>query len=168
MAQPRQPRKKKSAAQLDREIAAALISKPSTASASELTFPPLQVTKIYPQGIDEWYGVGIRFNWAGPFDYSAYKKALNAESKAWFDAHPRQMHVGLWPLEKKMEDHLLREIGRSPEWAEFWTTPHTVRIYDQDDDEGGSSVVTLPKFSIRDIDQWDVHEQGGNASASSR
>ena len=45
-----QSRKKKSAAQLDREIAAALAAKPS---ALKVTFPPLQVTKIYPEGVDE-------------------------------------------------------------------------------------------------------------------
>ena len=164
MAQPR--KKKKSAAQLDREVTAALAGK----AASSVTFPPLRVTKIYPEGVDEWYGVGIRFDWAGRFDYDAYKKALRAESKSWFDAHPRQMHVGLWPIEEKMAEHIRREIGRSPEWAEFWTKPHKVRVYDEyaDDDEGSSSVVTLPKFSTSDIDQWDVHEQGGNASASSR
>lgn len=166
MAQPRKT-KKKSAAQLDREIAAALVKPPAPAKVS---FPPLQVTKIYPEGVDEWYGVAVRFDWAGPFDYAAYKKALSAESKSWFDAHPRQMHVGTWPLEERMADHIRREIGRSPEWAEFWTKPHKVRVYDEyaDDDEGSSSVVTLPKFSVSDIDQWDVHEQGGNASASSR
>lgn len=152
---------KKTEAQLEREIAVAIGDKPVTS----IKFPSLQVTKVRPEGVDEWYGVRVDFKWKAPFDYEAYKRELNAETKTWFGSNPRQMHVGLWPLEEKMGAHIRREIGRSPEWAEFWTKPHTVRIYD---DESGSSTVTLPKFSERDIEQWDVYEQGGSASASDR
>jgi hypothetical protein len=50
--------RKKSAAQLGREIAAAIARPPlplPSAQPSPAAFPTLRVTRIYPERVDEWY-----------------------------------------------------------------------------------------------------------------
>ena len=146
--------RKKSPAQLEREIAEALGRAPRRHRATKRkleTFPPLRVTKIYPQHVDEWYGVGVEFRWAAPFDIEAHREATRSEGDAWFAAHPRKMHTGLFPLEKAIGDHITAQITRSPQWIEFFSKPQRV-----------------PQFTARDIDNWDFDAQGGTASASTR
>ena len=145
--------RKKSPAQLDREIAAALGSAPRQHAAKSKNdpFPPLRVTKIRPMSVDEWYGVSVEFQWARPFDIEAHREAARSEESAWFAANPKKMHVGLFPLEKAMGDHITAAITQSPQWIEFFSKPQR-----------------MPRFTARDIDNWDFDELGGTASASTR
>lgn len=155
----RGPRAKKSSARLDREIAEALTGRTGKhhstrrepRASSKLSFPGLRVTKIYPERVDEWYGVAVRFEWVRPFDFDAYQEAVRAEQEAWFLANPKKMHVGLFPLEKVAADHIRREITQSPQWIDFYSKPQRV-----------------PRFTARDIDNWDFDGRGGYASASTR
>ena len=146
--------RKKSPAQLDREIAEAIGRAPHRHHAAKrklAPFPSLRVTKIRPERVDEWYGVGVEFRWVRPLDIEAYREAARNEADAWFAANPKKAHVGLFPLEKVMGDHIRTEITRSPQWIEFFSKPQG-----------------MPRFTARDIDNWDFEGQGGTASASTR
>ncbi len=137
--------KKTPAKQLDAEIAESL--------AKAARFPSLRVTKVHPERVDEWYGVNAKFEWTTPFDVEAFHRATAAESRAWFDANPRQMHVGGFPLEKAIGEHIRREVARSSEWADFFAkTPRT----------------QIARFTERDITDWGFDAHGGWASASTR
>jgi hypothetical protein len=148
--------KKKSGKQLDKEIAAALRPRPMSAAAAkvdEVSFPSLRVTVIRPDFVDEWYGVHVAFQWAKPFNEEAYRAAVRAEERSWFEAQPPKMHVvGGFPLEKAMGEHLRREIGRSPQWIEFFSKPQK----------------GIGRFDAKAIDNWEFDAHGGWASASDR
>jgi hypothetical protein len=137
--------KKKSPKQLDAEIAEAL----TRPRAHQVNFPALRVTTIYEERVDEWYGVSVRFKWSRPFNIDAYRQATRAEEDTWFKTN--KVHAGLFPLEKAMGDHIRREVTRSPQWIEFFSKPRSI-----------------PRFTERDIDNWDFDEQGGTASANTR
>lgn len=131
-------------ARIEREIATVV------ASPAQPSFPALRVTKVYPERVDEWYGVGVEFRWVRPLDVEAHRRASRAEEEAWFaDSH--RTHVGLFPLERAMGDHIRREIARSPQWVEFFARQRS-----------------MPRFTERDIDNWSFDAQGGTASASTR
>jgi hypothetical protein len=130
--------RKKSPAQLEKEIAVAL----------RPPLPALTVTKVHPYRVDEWVGVQANFQWKKPFDKHAFTKALNEEKVAWFNAHPGQMHVGMFPLEEYITNHISREIARSKEWAAY-AKPH-------------------PPLPASHIDDWHYDERGGSASHSER
>lgn len=145
--------RKKSPAQLDREIAAAL-GAPRRHEAKKSTnepFPPLRVTKVRPENVDEWRGVAVEFQWVRPFNREAHREAARNEENAWFAANPKKMHVGLFPLEKAMGDHITTAITQSPQWIDFFSKPQR-----------------MPRFTARDIDNWDFDELGGTASAMTR
>lgn len=114
------------------------------------TFPTLRVTAIYPEYVDEWYGVRVNFQWARPLDMTAYRQMAQAEEEDWFRSHPGRMHVGPFPLEKAMGEHIGREITRSPQWTEFFSKSR------------------IPRFTAQGIDNWNFDEQGGTASAGTR
>ena len=145
--------KKKSGKQLDKEIAEALRPRSSSAEKEKtIVFPPLRVTAIRPSFVDEWYGVHVDFEWNKPFNEAAYRGAVRAEENFWFETNPRKMHVGGFPLEKAMADHIRKEIGRSPQWIEFFSKPQK----------------GIGRFDAKAIDNWEFDAHGGWASASDR
>lgn len=149
---------RKRSVQLDREIANALSSKRGNSGKighavrrafGPKDFPTLRVTRVRHDYVDEWYGVHVDFVWTSPFDIEAYRDATRAEQDAWFAT--RKVHAGLFPLEKAMADHITTAIAKSPQWTEF------LRL-----------AKGLPRFTARDIDNWDFDAHGGWASASMR
>jgi hypothetical protein len=134
--------------------------------ARATAFPEIKVTRVYPEVIDEWYGVNVDFDWVKPFDARAFREAVRDEERAWFAAHPREMHVGTFPLEKAIGQHIASRVVASPQWAEFYSKPRSVRAEEYED--GPTRIVTIPRFGERDFDSWDFNERGGYASASTR
>lgn len=128
--------------------------------------PTIRDIRIAPEAIDEWYGINVRVTWTEPFPWKAWQDAIRQEENDWFEAHPRQCHVGPWDAERSVVEAVVRQIVQHPAYAEFYAVPRRVRCEEYED--GPERVVTIPRFTERSFSDWGITEQGGWFSASDR
>lgn len=129
-------------------------------------FPEIKEIRVVPETIDEWYGVEVRVTWKEPFDYIAFSREVKAEYDLWFKQNPGRCHVGAWPLEEALHDHVVNQVLAHPAWAKFYEKPRFVIC--EDGGDGPERRVQIPRFKCADFCHWEFNTDDGWVSASYR
>lgn len=106
--------------------------------------PEVATVKVTTSTVDEWYGIDVDVTW---------KEPLNCKGFAWED-------------EKKIRDHVVRQVLTRPEWAEYYSKTHKVSCQEYED--GPERIVTIPRFDSDEFCDYQFSERGGWLSASTR
>lgn len=129
----------------------------------DLALPPITVTSINPASCDEWYGVEIQFTW--DFNHALYQRIGQAEHDAWFKTH--KSHTGLYPVEKAVHAHVVKQILASQAWKDFYSKPRFTTAQEYED--GPERQVRIPRFeNADDFCDWEFAAEGGYIGAATR
>ncbi len=131
-----------------------------------IAFPVVDKVTVRPSTVDEWYGVDVNVRWKEKFDYHGFLHAVREEEDRWFAEHPREMHVGPWPLMRTFVDRALVQVLAHPAWERFYAEPRTVTCEEYED--GPERRIQIPRFRASDFSDWEFTEWEGWFHASTR
>lgn len=137
-----------------------------TRALAGVILPTVATIEIRSSTVDEWYGIDVDVTFVEPFAAAAFREAVEAEKQAWFAANPRQAHVGPWPLERGLFDHVVSQVIGSAAWETFYATPRRVTCEEYED--GPEREVVIPRFRAADFGEFDWRTDGAWLSASDR
>lgn len=129
-------------------------------------FPEIKEITVRTETVDEWYGIEVRVTWKESFDYIAFSREVKAEYTAFNNANPKSCHVGPWPLEKALRDHVVQQVLAHPAYEAYYAKTHFATC--EDGEDGPERRVQIPRFTEQDFCDWDFTSTGGWLSASDR
>ncbi|MDD3040410.1 hypothetical protein [Bacteroides sp.] len=103
----------------------------------------VEITNIYATVVDEWYGVGIEFNFTSPIEMVPSKNDSPNFARS-----------------------IIRTIVNSPEYERYFKTEH--RVWVEEYEDGPETEVVIPKFQESHFDHWQFTSKGGFVGASTR
>lgn len=133
---------------------------------TQVKFPAIKEITVKTSVVDEWYGVEVRVTWQEPFDDIAHSREVHAEQGRWFNQFPKTCHVGPWPLEQALRDHVVKQVLAHPAWEAYYAKPRFATC--EDGEDGPERRVQIPRFKANDFHDWGFHTNDGWLSASDR
>jgi hypothetical protein len=141
-----------------------LVETPAVFPVGEL--PTIRTLRVYPEVVDEWYGIRVEVTWERPFDSALLDRIRNRQQREFSEAHPACVLVGDWPVDYQVSKHVISQVLSHPAYREFWQTEHHVCCQEYED--GPTREVVIPQFSSREFQHSAWRRDGGDLGASRR
>ena len=116
----------------------------------------IKVTAVWPESVDEWYGVGVRFEWVGE-PPTLPSGRLYANDGSPVAAERRAFEVSL-----------ARQVLASPEFAAFFSKPRAITVWANGSDPTPTQARIPSRWSADGYDALSLTPQGGQISWSER